>query len=118
MALLKQPKGVVLYETAAKQNQCPAGCVPVASPPPPSRPPPSAPPLDLSTELTTGKCPVPLDEETCKEAAYYRSANQHMLSTPPEQYFPMGCFKVRRPLSSGSETQITLSRRLGLCSPL
>ena len=31
MALLKQPKGIVLYETAAKQ--CPAGCVPAPEPP-------------------------------------------------------------------------------------
>ena len=92
-ALLKQPKGVVLYETAAKQNQCPAGCVPVASPPPPSPPPPSAPPLDLSTELTTGKCPVPLDEETCKQAAYYRSGTQQMQYTPANQHFPTGWFQ-------------------------
>ena len=51
-ALLKQPKGVVLYETAAKQ--CPAGCVPASTPAAPPSPPKLPPSLEVMITTPDG----------------------------------------------------------------
>jgi hypothetical protein len=102
---------------------------PPPTPPPPTPPPPTSPPPDAFEVRTSGRCVNIATVEQCQGYAVHHSANGGMLTTPPQQTFPLGCFMIRDWFGNGdqvfykAETDPNTNRecnptgRICLCAP-
>jgi hypothetical protein len=102
---------------------------PPPTPPPPTPPPPTSPPPDAFEVRTSGRCANIATVEQCQGYAVHHSAHGGMLTTPPQQTFPLGCFMIRDWFGNGdqvfykAETDPNTNRecnptgRICLCAP-